>query len=169
MEQNTNLSIAEFYRKNYRGLYLHAYSMLGRQAEAEVAVQEAFLVVCNNPEDFMSKKKPVKWMEKTIENIALHIYRERRYAAELFSSFEELAPNLEPSTSDAHGFELIEFCLTVVTKEEWEFFLRIAGGSSTFYEEAERYGIRLTACYKRFERIRKKLQKALGKYDQNKP
>lgn len=169
MEQNANLFIAEFYRKNYHSLYLHAYAMLRQKAEAEVAVQEAFLVVCKNPGDFMTKEKPIKWMEKTIENIALHMFREKRYAAKLFSSFEELAPNQEPSALDGHGIELIEFCQTVVTKEEWEFFLRIAGGSSTFYEEAERHGIRLTACYKRFERIRKKIQGAFDEFDKNKP
>lgn len=49
MNEAINLFIEEFYRKNYRNLYLHVYSMLGRRAEAEIAVQEAFLVACKKP------------------------------------------------------------------------------------------------------------------------
>lgn len=167
MKQSDRMFIAEYYRKNYHNLYLHAYSMLGCRAKAEVAMQEAFLVVCKKPEEFMAKENPEKWLEKTIENKALHILREEKYTKTLFASFEDLAPGQEPSSLDGNDFELIEFCQSVVSKDELRFFLKIAEGSSTFIDEAERLGIKLTACYKRFERIRDKLQKALGEY--NKP
>ena len=110
-------------------------------------------------------KYPLRWMEKTIENVALHILREQKYTAALFLSFEELAPGQEPSALVGSNFELIEFCLSVVTKDELELFLRIAEGSSTFANEADKLGIKLAACYKRVERIREKLQKALVEYN----
>ena len=169
MTQDSNLFLANFYRENYRTLYLHAYSMLEQRAEAEVALQEAFLAVCKAPEELMTKENPTRWMEKVIENIVLHILRERRYTAALFSSFEELAPGQEPSTLPDGSFELIDFCQSVVTKDELNFFLRIAEGSSTFAEEADRLGIKLATCYKRFERTREKLQKALDEYDKTNP
>lgn len=81
-----------------------------------------------------------------------------------FLPFEELAPGQEPSTLDGSRYELIAFCQSVVTEERLSFFLRIAEGSSSFVEEAERQGIGLHACYKRFERIREKLQTALDKF-----
>lgn len=161
--------IANLYRENYRALYLHAYSMLGQRPEAEVALQEAFLAACKNPEEFMRKENPITWMEKVIENMALHILRERRYTTALFSSFEELAPGQEPSTLTDGSFELINFCQSVVAKDELNFFLRIAEGSSTFADEADRLGIKLSTCYKRFERTREKLQKALDEYHKINP
>lgn len=106
-------------------------------------------------------------MEKTIENTALHIVRERRYTAALFSSLEELAPDQRPSTPTDGSLELIDFCQSVVTRDELEFFLRIAEGHSTFADEANRLGIKLSACYKRFERTREKLRKALEEYHKN--
>lgn len=169
MTQDSNLFLANFYRENYRALYLHAYSMLGQRTEAEVALQEAFLVACKNPEEFMRKENPIAWMEKTIENMVLHILRERKYTAALFTSFEELAPGQEPSTLTEGSFELIDFCQSVVTKGELKFFLRIAEGSSTFADEADKLGIKLFTCYKRFERIREKLQKAMDDYNKTKP
>lgn len=165
MLQESGLFLDNFYRRNYRSLYLHAYSMLGQRTEAEVALQEAFLVACKKPEEFMRKENPVGWMEKTIENMALHILREQKYTAALFVSFEELAHGQVPSTLVDSRFELIDFCQSVVSKEELRFFLRIAEGSSTFSGEADRLKIKLPACYKRFERIREKLQKALDEYN----
>ena len=75
MERSTDQFIANLYRENYRALYLHAYSMLGQRPEAEVALQEAFLAVCKNPEELVRKENPIAWMEKVIENMALHILR----------------------------------------------------------------------------------------------
>lgn len=61
-------------------------------------------------------------------------------------------------------FELLDLCQGAVSKEELGFFLRIAKHESTFPEEAAKQGIKLPACYKRFERIREKLQQALEDY-----
>ncbi len=164
LNQDASRFIENFYFQNYRTLYLHANARLRCRAEAEVALQEAFLVACKKPEELMNSKNPIRWMERTIENIVKHILRERKRTADLFLPFEELVPGQEPSTLDSGSFELIAFCQSVVTKENLAFFLRIAEGSSTFARESERLGIGLHACYKRFERIREKLQTALDEF-----
>lgn len=56
MERSTDQFMANLYRENYRALYLHAYSMLGQRPEAEVALQEAFLVACKNRKNLCAKK-----------------------------------------------------------------------------------------------------------------
>lgn len=164
MERNAKQFIENFYRKNYYKLYIHACSMLGRGSEAEVAVQEAFLAVCKKPDDFIRSQNRIGWLKKAVENEALHIMREQKYTAALFLSIEELSPGQEPVVLDSTNFELTDFCQGAVSKEELDFFLRIAKRESSFYEEAEKQGIRLSACYKRFERIRKKLQQALEEF-----
>lgn len=164
LNQDAKRFIENFYSENYQKLYLHAHSKLKHRPESEAALQEAFLVACKKPEEFMGSENPVRWMEKTIEYIAMHILRERKKTVALFLSFEELAPGQEPSTLDGSSFELIAFCQKVVTKERLAFFLRIAEGSSSFVEEAQRMGIGLHACYKRFERTREKLQTALVEF-----
>ena len=161
MERSTGQFVEGFYRKNYRKLYIHACSLLGRGPEAEVAVQEAFLAACKKPDEFINSQSHIGWLKKAVENEALHILREKKYATALFMSLEELSPSQEPAASEDDSFELIELCQGVVPKEELGFFFRIAKHESTFLEEAERQGIRPAACYKRFERIRKKLQRAL--------
>ena len=164
MERNLKQFIENFYRENYCKLYIHACSMLGRGSEAEAAVQEAFLAACKKPDEFVHSQSRIGWLKKAVENEALHILREQKYTAALFLSIEELTPGQEPAALDSTSFELMDVCQGAVPKEELDFFLRIAKHESSFQEEAEIQGIRLTTCYKRFERIRKKLQQALGEF-----
>ena len=164
MERNVKQFIEIFYRKNYYKLYIHACSILGRGPEAEAAVQEAFLAACKKPDEFVHSQSHIGWMKKAVENEALHILREQKYTAALFLSIEELSPGQEPAALDGAGFELMDLCRDAVSKEELDFFLRIANRGSSFQEEAENQGIGLAACYKRFERIRKKLQRALEEF-----
>lgn len=164
MNRNMEQLIGSFYRNNYTRLYLHACTLLGRSSEAEVAVQEAFLAACKKPDEFINSQSHIGWLKKAVENEALHILREQKYVAALFMSIEELSPSQEPAALEDNSFELTELCQSVVSKKELGFFFRIAKQESTFLEEATMQGIRLTICYKRFERIRKKLQQALEDY-----
>lgn len=164
MDGIENQFIAEIYHTYYHTLYLHAYSVLGQRAEAEVAVQEAFLAACKKPDEFINSQSPIGWLKRAVENEALHILRGQKYAAALFMSIEALSPSQEPATLEDSSFELAELCQGAISKEELGFFFRIVKHGSTFQEEAERQGIRLTTCYKRFERVRKKLQQALEDY-----
>ena len=161
MERDVKQFIETFYQKNYYKLYIHACAILGRDSEAEVVVQEAFLAACKKPDDFIHSQSHIGWLKRAVENEALHILREQKYTAALFLSIEERSPDQEPVSLDGSSFELMDFCKGVVSKEELDFFLRIAKQESSFQEEAEKQGMRLSACYKRFERIRKKLQQAL--------
>lgn len=161
MEQAARQFIEKFYREHYRSLYLFACSILGKPSEAEAAVQEAFAAACQKPENFMHSENPVGWIKKAIRYKALHMLEDQKRTASLFMSLELLCPGKEPSCSTGRDAELAEFCKSVVPEDDFAFFLRIANGSSTFLEEAARQGLKLSACYKRFERIRKKLQDAL--------
>lgn len=165
MNQNADLFIEDFYRKNYRVLYIHAYSILGKKVEAEAAVQEAFVVACQKLEELMSLDNPLGWMKSVVRYKALHILEDQKRTVSLFTSLDMLNPSDEPSHCDQSDSELVEFCQQVVSKDEFAFFLRIAQGASTFLEEATERNIKPAACYKQFERIRNKLQQVLREYD----
>ena len=164
MERSTEQFIENLYRKNYHRLYVRACSILGQSSEAEAAVQEAFLAACKKPDKFIRSESHIGWLKRAVENEALHILREQKYSAALFMSIEELSPGQEPAALEDSSFELVELCQRAISKEDFDFFIRISKHESTFQEEAERQGVRLATCYKRFERIRKRLQQALDDY-----
>jgi RNA polymerase sigma factor (sigma-70 family) len=152
---------SDFYHDNHSKLFIHAYAILRQQSLAEVAVQEAYRIACQNFDRMSKSGNPVGWMKKTIENTALHILRDQNRNTTIFLSLEELLPGKEPAARSQSAFELQERCLEIVSPEDFDFFTRIAMNGFSFLEEANRLGISISACYKRFERIRARLQKAL--------
>ena len=104
------------------------------------------------------------WMKKTVRYRALRLLDERKRTAALLVSVEALASVVNHTTQDNFDTELALLCQSTVSKDEFDFFLRLANGATTFREESERLQIKLPACYKRFERIRDKLQRAVGRY-----
>jgi len=167
MNPEASLFITELYRKYYHMLYIHAYSMLRKQSAAEVAVQEAFTVACRKSEELMHSENPVGWMKNAVRYEALRMADYRKRTNSLFLSLEALEPGSEPCCWDENDSELVEFCQNIVSKEDLEFFLRIAKDGLDFLAEAKRNGVKVTACYKRFERIRNKLQQGLVKYNKS--
>ena len=154
------------YREYYRDVYLRALSVTGNRLDAETAVQEAFLTACQKHRAYFNSANRLEWMKKTAEHKALHILQERRNAEALFISMEELEPGSEPFSEDAGAgiSELKEICLAAVSREDYDLFIQIAMKESSFWEEAQKRGISMPACYRRFERIRGKLQRALGDF-----
>lgn len=155
--------MAKFCQTHYQKLFLHASAILREQGLAEEAVQEAFQIACQKPDDLMESEKPLGWMKKTVENTALHILRQQRTAQALFQSLEYMLDDRELAAPSESVIELTDRCLSAVTREELDFFLRVTMEGYTFAEESERLGISLAACYKRFERVRKRLRAALEK------
>lgn len=161
MTPEENKYLSDFYRQHHSKLFLRAYAMLKQRDLAEIAVQEAFLVPCKDISKLLTHENPIGWMKKIVENVSLHILRDQQQNRSLFVSLEGLISRKEPAVPNKSVFELKDFCLQVITQEDFDFFLRIVEDGYTYTEEAERLGISLNACYKRFERIRVRLQKAL--------
>lgn len=161
METREEIFLTNFYHKYHSKFFLHAYAILKDRANAEVAVQEAYVVLWRKIDEVINYENPAAWMKRVIEHTSLHILRELGRTKAVLIPLEELTPGHEPTAMDQGDFELRDCCLKVISKEELDFFLRIAYGQASFIVESERLGITLNACYKRFERIRTKLQKAL--------
>lgn len=161
MPSQKDIFFTDLYHKYHSKLFLHAYAILKDRVNAEVAVQEAYLVAWKKIDVVMNYENPVAWMKRVIEHVSLHILRELGHTKAVLIPLEELAPGNEPASMEQSDFELRDHCLQIVSKAEFDFFLRIAYGQSSFVAESEQLGISLKACYKRFERVRAKLQKAL--------
>lgn len=153
--------LSDFYHENHSKLFIHACAILHQRSLAEVAVQEAYRIACQNFDRMSKSEHPVGWMKKVVEHTALHILRDQKRNKTLFLPFEELSQGKEPADPGKSAFELKERCLKAVSEKDFDFFMRIAMNGYGFTEEADRLGISMGACYKRFERIRAKLQKAI--------
>ena len=161
MNPEDNQFLVGFYHENHSKLFIHAYAILQQQDLAEIATQEAYRIACQKIDKLRESENPIGWMKKTVEHVCLHILREQRRNQALILSLEELPNGREPIDPSKSDFELRERCWKVLSKEEFDFFLHITEHGYGFLEESKRLGISLGACYKRFERLRIKLQKIL--------
>lgn len=164
MTQDASLFIERFYREYYKKLYAYAYSILRNRMDAEAAVQEAFAVACEAPTELINSENPIGWMKKAVKFRALQLLDERKRTDALPLTLTSLDPGVNLSVRDDTNTELELLCQAIVSKDEFDFFLRLALGATSFIEESKRLHINLPACYKRFERIRDKLQRGIGKY-----
>ena len=93
----------------------------------------------------------------------LNLLRDMKREEASFATWKEYEnedSRIEPDISDR---DLIDQCLTIISKEEFDLFWRIIVAGSTYQEEADRANISVWACYKRVNRIRKQLQRGLKK------
>lgn len=164
MTHDISSFIEKFYCKHYKKLYTYAFSILRHRMDAEAAVQEAFAAACESPAELMNSENPVGWMKKAVKFRALQLLDERKHTDALLLTLTSLNPGVNLSAQDGADTELELLCQAIVSKDEFDFFLRLALGATTFIEESKRLHIKLPACYKRFERIRDKLQRSIGKY-----
>ena len=161
MNSEDQAFLSSLYEKHYSKLFLHAYAMLHSRSLAEVAVQEACWIACRKIDKLRESEHPIGWMKKAVEYSALHMKREVQRTQQLLIPLEDLLPKEEPALSLESNLEVKDCCLRAVSNEELSFFLRIATGETTFLQESKRQNIPLAPCYKRFERFRSKLQKAI--------
>lgn len=164
MTKDISQFIEGFYREYYQKLYAYAFSILRCRMDAEAAVQEAFAAACEAPAELMQSENPIGWMKKAVKYRALRLLDERKRTDALLLTLKALDPDVDFAAQDGTETELTSLCQSIVSKAEFDFFLRLALGATSFIEESKRLHIKLPACYKRFERIRDKLQRGIGKY-----
>lgn len=164
MTQDVSLFIEGFYQEHYKKLYAYAFSILRHRMDAETAVQEAFAAACEAPAELIHSENPIGWMRKAVKYRALQLLDERKRTDALLLTLTALSPGMDLAAWDGTDTELTSLCQSIVSKAEFDFFLRLAFGATTFIEESKKLHIKLSACYKRFERIRDKLQREISKY-----
>ncbi len=164
MTHDISSFIEKLYCEHYKKLYTYAFSILRHRMDAEAAVQEAFAAACESPAELMNSENQIGWMKKAVKFRALQLLDERKRTDALLLTLISLNPGVNLSAWDGTDTELELLCQAIVSKDEFDFFLHLALGATTFIEESKRLHIKLPACYKRFERIRDKLQRGISKY-----
>lgn len=156
----------QLYQMQYQKMLLLAAKILSNLPQADEAVQDAFLEAWIHIDKLLEQEKPELWLQKTVKNKTLHILRERarnmKWLISLDDSFGQefiAAPDrLEHIESD--GLEKTRQKIAqALTREEYTLLRRIALEQASYRIAAEEAGISIGACYKKVQRIRKKLKK----------
>lgn len=111
-------ALNELYKKNEKRFYNIAFSKLGNENDAWDAVQEAFVRICDKPENLfrIPEDKRVKYINVIIRNVAFEMYgkRKKHSVAELTEDYIDDRLNVEEIVlGDISRNELRDFILTI--------------------------------------------------------
>lgn len=163
--------IAEFYRKNKRRLYAIAYSKLHNKESAEDAVQETFLRLATNQENFfrLNDDERVTFANVVARNVAVDMYN---MANEIDTV--ELSENISGDDSENPSEDellykftkemLIEFVLGLPPLQRDVLYLRTVHGLTT-QEIAAKLSVSENVVRQRLFCARKAIKEALQKGD----
>ena len=151
--------VRDLYREMYDQLKGYAYSTLKNESRAEEAVQEAFQIACQKPEDLMNSPNPRGWLKKTVKytaaNIRYGIDRDKR----LLAAFLATQGSKVAMTENRISLE-VDYA-NIVHLEEYKLLEDKVLKGKSHLEIAEERGITLVACKKRVQRAKEILRKMI--------
>lgn len=151
--------IEELYFKMFDILMAYARSNLDNEALAEEAVQEAFRIACQKPEDLCGCPNPRGWLMQTlkytIRNIQCKRDAARRFADKLIEEHGKMVYDMEDEMDIDILYE------NIADLRDFKIFEDAIINGYTYLEISQKYNITVSACKKRMERFRKLLRKKL--------
>lgn len=165
--QNDFFSV--FYEDQFQKMWKLAVTIVHNSAQAEEIVQDAFVEFLVHLERLKKEDHPEFWLQKVVKNKSLHVLRERNRCAKALAVLESQRP---ANLSEPKEFQEVEESDSGInqkisdTLNERELYLlrRIAMEGAKYKTVAEETGMTISACQKKIQRIRKKLEAVIPFY-----
>ena len=150
--------IEEYYRRyNVKLFRVAAASFNNNRAMAEDAVNQVFLVACQNPQKLIEHPRPEAWLMTTLRYVIFH---EKRYRARFQSLFIGILPLVKQDSFESK-MKLDALYPGLTETPAFQIIKWFAIDGYSVADIAEKLGISINACKKRMERARKTLSAML--------
>ena len=159
MEQKQIREIEILYKQYYKLLVAYAYRYLADWNAANDAVQETFHDICRNPERLLTSKQPLAWLKVACRYVCLGLLRKQNINRQTLLSLEELDETTLPPVYDSVSREEVQELVGIDDPSDAELLYRIFVLQESYEAVAQSLGVTVWACYKRAERLRKRIQK----------
>ena len=156
MDCNRDEFFTRLYLEQFDFLYKTACFLLHDEHLGFDLAQETFLVAYLRIDELMQHPNPVGWLVQTMKYKLTHIKRDQKILLEFH---EEIAAHAD----DGIDFEECESnwkerWLQVLSETEFALLKRYYGEGFPIQTVAQEFGLSVEACYKRFQRAKKKLR-----------
>lgn len=152
--------IEALYLQMFDMLLSYARSKLQDDCLAEEAVQEAFRIACQKPEELFGSPNPQGWMVQTLKHTLWNLRRSRESAQQLLERY--LATQTTAITFSEDRISLEVLYENVADLEEFKLIKELAVEGRSHLEMAQARNISVSACKKRVQRAKETLEKKLG-------
>ena len=159
MDTEQSKLIESLYLEMFDKLMIYARASLEDKALAEEAVQETFHTACQKPEKLCSSPNPQGWLVITLRNTIRNMKSSRATAVRIVEKY--LLTQLKEVSFSEDRVQLNVLYKNVADTEEFKLLLEMAIEGKSHVEMAKSRGITVSACKKRVQRAKEKLQKKL--------
>jgi RNA polymerase sigma-70 factor (ECF subfamily) len=165
------VALDELFRRYRAVAYRVAYRLLGREADALDAVQDAFVKALTHLDRFRGHSSFKTWLLRIVSNAALDVGRHRRRGARTPQAPRDDAPDrfgpagLPPPDAGLDRADLrgkIEAALARLPESQRQTFVLHADGGLAYREVAEALGISIGTVMSRLFYARQKLKTLLA-------
>ncbi len=159
MNAEQNRMIEKLYLEMFDKMMVYARCSLENEALAEEAVQEAFRIACQKPEELCGSANPQGWLLQTLKYTVCNIRHSwataKRIVEEyLITQFKDLAFSEDyPDLSVLYE--------NVADTEEFKLLAEMAIEEKSYLEMANSRGISVSACKKRVQRAKETLRRRI--------
>ena len=149
--------IEQLYLEMYDMLFAYARCSFAEESLAEEAVQETFKIACQKPEQLCESVSPKGWLVNTLKFTIRNMKRNRDRVQQLLSMVEQ--NDFAVYSEDRLPLELMYEDIS--DTEDFKLLVEMAVEGKSHLEMAEVRGISVSACKKRVQRAKEKLQEKL--------
>ena len=159
MNPEHSKKIEQLYFEMYDMMFYYARCSFAEESLAEEAVQETFKIACQKPEQLCESVSPKGWLVNTLKFTIRNMKRNRENARQLLSTY--LIEQNEQIAYSEDDLPLQLMYADVADLEEFKLIKEMAVEGKSHWEMATARGITVSACKKRVQRAKEKLQEKL--------
>lgn len=159
MDATHSKMIEELYLEMFDKLKAYARSVLESDALAEEAVQETFRIACQKPQNVYNCPNPQGWIFIALKNTIRNIQGNRATARRILEMYLLVEAGQTAFSDDRLSIEVTYE--DVADTEEFQLLKELAIEGKSHEEMAKARGITVSACKKRVQRAKEKLQQKL--------
>lgn len=161
MNGEQSKQIEKLYLEMFDKLMAYARSSLDNEALAEEAVQETFRIACQIPERLCDSPNPQGWLVLTLRNTVRNMKSSRATAKRIVERYLMTQIKEVSISEDRIGLNILYE--NIADTEEFKLLSEMAVEGKSHEEMARTRGITISACKKRVQRAKEKLQTKIGK------
>lgn len=159
MTKQQSEKLSELYQEQYRYLLEYAKSCLHNDALAEEALQDAFHIACQKPDECLNSESPKGWMKKTLSNVICNTWRKQNTAKRILTEYYEQQAQRLWESEDAIDFDVLY--QNIADTEELRLIREVTLEGKSYQELSEEKGVAVPTLRKRVQRAKEYLRKKL--------
>lgn len=149
--------ITKMYKELHYEMFLYARKHLPNDSLAEEAVQEAFRIACQKPDDLCNSQWPEGWLVQTLKYVIANMHRQQKSAGEALAHY--LSSRFVVH-EDVENVDLLYG--PVADTDDFAMIKEMVLEGRSHLEMATKRGITVEACRKKFQRAKEKLRKKIN-------